>query len=339
LLLSLPNVDVIVDATGVPSVGAEIAWKSILNKKHIVILNVETDVTVGPLLNKMASAAGVVYTGSAGDEPGAVLELYNFADALGFEVLAIGKGKNNPLNLQATPDSAKEYALSVGANPKMIASFQDGTKTMIEMTAVANATGYIPDRPGMHGPSATVNELSKVLSLREDGGILSRTGVVEYVNGVAPGVFVIVTSNKEEVRHEMEYLKMGKGPNFTLFRPYHLTSLETPLSVAGAYFYNEQTIAPWKGMVAETVTMAKKDLQPGDRLDGIGGFTVYGQIMTNEDAKATNALPIGLVQAQTMIRAVKAGEIITYDDIEHPANSVIWELRKLQDQAIRTGSI
>ncbi|KEQ21563.1 hypothetical protein ET33_37085, partial [Paenibacillus tyrfis] len=159
LLLALPNVDVIVDATGVPSVGAEIAWKAILNKKHIVMLNVETDVTVGPLLNKMAASAGVVYTGSAGDEPGAVMELYNFADAIGFEVLAIGKGKNNPLNVQATPDSTRELALSVGANPKMIASFQDGTKTMIEMTAVANATGFIPDQPGMHGPAARVDEL------------------------------------------------------------------------------------------------------------------------------------------------------------------------------------
>ncbi|MUG72356.1 NAD(P)H-dependent oxidoreductase [Paenibacillus validus] len=339
MLLALPNVDVIVDATGVPSVGAEIAWKAILNKKHIVMLNVETDVTVGPLLNKMAASAGVVYTGSAGDEPGAVMELYNFADAIGFEVLAIGKGKNNPLNVQATPDSAREYAQSVGANPKMIASFQDGTKTMIEMTAVANATGFVPDQPGMNGPVATVEELTQVLRLREDGGILTRTGVVEYVNGVAPGVFVIVTSGKEEVRHEMEYLKMGKGPNFVLFRPYHLTSLETPLSVAGAYFYNEQTIAPWKGLVAETVTIAKKDLQPGDRLDGIGGFTVYGKIMTAAEAKSLNALPIGLVQAQTVKRAVRAGEIITYDDVEQTASSVIWELRKLQDQALLAGSL
>jgi len=339
LLLALPNVDVIVDATGIPSVGAEIAWKAILNKKHIVMLNVETDVTVGPLLNKMASAAGVVYTGSAGDEPGAVMELYNFADAIGFEVLAIGKGKNNPLNVQATPDSAREYALSVGANPKMIASFQDGTKTMIEMTAVANATGFVPDQPGMHGPSATVEELAQVLRLQQDGGILSKTGVVEYVNGVAPGVFVIVTSSKEEVVHEMKYLKMGQGPNFVLFRPYHLCSLETPLSVAGAYFYNEQTIAPWKGLVAETVTIAKKDLQPGDRLDGIGGFTVYGKIMTAAEAKSLNALPIGLVQAQTVTRAIKAGEVITYDDIEQSTSSVIWELRKLQDQALQTGSL
>jgi predicted homoserine dehydrogenase-like protein len=159
------------------------------------------------------------------------------------------------------------------------------------------------------------------------------------VNGVAPGVFVIVTSGKEEVRHEMEYLKMGPGPNYVLFRPYHLTSLETPLSVANAYFYNEQTIAPWKGLIAETVAIAKKDLQPGDRLDGLGGFTVYGKIYTASDAKQINALPIGLVQAQTITKAVKAGDIITYDAIEQTTNSVIWELRKLQDMALLTGGL
>jgi predicted homoserine dehydrogenase-like protein len=336
MLLALPCVDVIVDATGIPNIGAEIAWKSILNKKHIVMLNVETDVTVGPLLNRMASAVGVCYTGAAGDEPGAVMELYHFADTLGFEVLAIGKGKNNPLDLQATPDSAREAAMAVGANPKMIASFQDGTKTMIEMTAVANATGFVPDRPGMHGPTAAVAELTDVLRLKKDGGILEKTRVVEYVNGVAPGVFVIVTSDKKEVREEMTYLKMGKGPNYVLFRPYHLTSLETPLSVAKAYFYNEQTIAPWMGLVAETVAIAKKDLQPGDRLDGIGGFTVYGKIMTAGDAKAAEALPIGLVQSQVMTKAVKAGEMITRDAIEQTDPSIIWELRKLMEQTILT---
>ncbi|EXX86918.1 NAD(P)-dependent oxidoreductase [Paenibacillus darwinianus] len=334
MLLALQQVDVVVDATGVPSVGAEIAWKAILAKKHVVMLNVETDVTVGPLLNRMASAAGIVYTGAAGDEPGAVMELYQFAETLGFEVLAIGKGKNNPLNLQATPDSAREAALSVGANPKMIASFQDGTKTMIEMTAVANATGFVPDVAGMHGPEATVSQLTDVLRLKTEGGILDKYGIVEYVNGVAPGVFVIVTSEKEEVRREMTYLKMGKGPNYVLFRPYHLTSLETPLSVANAYFFGEQTIAPWKGLVAETVAVAKKDLNPGDRLDGLGGFTVYGRIMTAADSKAANGLPIGLVQSQVMTRSVKAGEILTLDSIEQTQESVIWKLRQLMEQTI-----
>lgn len=339
LVLAMSKVDAIVDATGIPNIGAEIAWKAILNKKHIIMLNVETDVTVGPLLNKMAAAVGVVYTGSAGDEPGAVMELYNFADALGFQVIAIGKGKNNPLNVAANPDSAREYALSVGANPKMIASFQDGTKTMIEMTAVANATGYVPDQPGMHGPTAKVDELTRIFRLKDEGGILNRTKIVEYVNGVAPGVFVVVTSDKEEVHHEMNYLKMGSGPNYVLFRPYHLTSLETPLSVAKAYFYHEQSIAPWKGLIAETVAVAKKDLQPGESLDGIGGYTVYGIIMTTEQARELNALPIGLVHGQIVTKAVKQGEVISYDAVENTSNLVIWELRQLQDHLLQTGGL
>src|SRR5690606_539879 len=159
LVTSLAEVDVVVDATGVPDIGAKIAWDAILNRKHIVMLNVEADVTVGVILKKMADASGVVYTGSAGDEPGAIMELYDFADALGFEVIALGKGKNNPLNLAANPETAAEQAARKGASPKMLASFQDGTKTMVEMTAVANATGFLPDKPGMHGFDSDVKGL------------------------------------------------------------------------------------------------------------------------------------------------------------------------------------
>ena len=340
LVTSLPSVDVVVDATGVPNLGAEIAWKSILNKKHIVMLNVEADVTVGPLLKQMADASGVVYTGSAGDEPGAVMELYDFADAIGFEIIALGKGKNNPLNHEANPSSAEAEAKAKGASPKMIASFQDGTKTMVEMNAVANATGFLPDKPGMHGPSGTVNELPSLFQQKEKGGILSGKGIVDYVNGVAPGVFAIISSDKEEVHHEMNYLKMGDGPNYVLYRPYHLTSLETPLSVARAYFHKEATIAPWHGLQAETVAVAKKDLKPGDRLDGIGGYTVYGKLLTHSEAYAVNALPIGLVDPNVVVtRLIKQGEIITYGDIEQEKESMIWKLRSLQTQSINKASV
>ncbi|WP_461673317.1 NAD(P)H-dependent oxidoreductase [Priestia megaterium] len=335
LVTSLPSVDVVVDATGVPNLGAEIAWKSILNKKHIVMLNVEADVTVGPLLKQLADASGVVYTGSAGDEPGALMELYDFADAIGFEIIALGKGKNNPLNHAANPSSAEAEAKAKGASPKMIASFQDGTKTMVEMNAVANATGFLPDIPGMHGPSGKVDELPSVFQQKEKGGILSGKGIVDYVNGVAPGVFAIISSDKEEVHHEMNYLKMGAGPNYVLYRPYHLTSLETPLSVARAYFHKEATIAPWEGLQAETVAVAKKDLKPGDRLDGIGGFTVYGKLLTHSEASKGNTLPIGLVDPNVVVtRSIKQGEIITYGDIEQEKESMIWKLRALQAQSI-----
>lgn len=333
LVLQLASVDVIVDATGIPNLGAEIAWKSILAKKHIVMLNVETDVTVGPLLHQMARAAGVVYTGASGDEPAAIMELYHFAKTIGFRPLVIGKGKNNPLNLQANPDSAREQALKVNMNPKILASFQDGTKTMIEMTAVANATGFLPDIPGMHGPVATVDQLTKVLAKKEEGGILNSYQTVEFVNGIAPGVFVIVTSEQEEVHREMQYLKMGDGPNYVLFRPYHLTSLETPISVAKAYLEKEESIVPYHGLIAETVTVAKKDLQAGERLDGLGGFTSYGQIMDAREAKKNNALPIGLADSSLIVtRDMKKGEILTFDDIEQTKVQMIWELRQLMER-------
>lgn len=334
LVLSLPNVDVIVDATGIPNLGAEIAWKSILAKKHIVMLNVETDVTVGPLLHQMAQAANVVYTGAAGDEPAAIMELYNFAETVGFKVLVAGKGKNNPLNLSANPETASQQAAKVNMNPKILASFQDGTKTMIEMTAVANATGFLPDVAGMHGPEASVDQLTDVLSLQSEGGILNNYQVVEYVNGVAPGVFVIVTTDKPEVHQELKYLKMGDGPNYVLFRPYHLTSLETPISIARAYLHGQETIVPAHGLVAETVAVAKKDLQPGDQLDGLGGFTVYGKIMTANEAKQQKALPVGLVDSsQVITKPVRQGEVITYDHIENTQSLIIWELRKLMEKS------
>jgi len=333
LVTSSTEVDVVVDATGVPDIGAKICWDAFLNKKHIVMLNVEADVTIGPLLMKMADASGVVYTGTAGDEPGAIMELYDFADALGFEVVALGKGKNNPLNLAANPDTAAEEAARKGASAKMLASFQDGTKTMVEMTAVANATVFLPDTPGMHGFVSDVTGLPEIFKLKEDGGQVSNKKIVEYINGVAPGVFAIIASEKEEVNHEMQYLSMGAGPNYVLYRPYHLTSLETPISIARAYIYNEATIAPWKGLQAETVTIAKTDLEEGQFLDSIGGFTVYGRILSAADAKEKDALPLGLVDRHVQLkRSIQKGEIISYSDVVQTKESTIWRLRRMQDE-------
>ncbi|MFZ4450365.1 NAD(P)H-dependent oxidoreductase [Salibacterium aidingense] len=329
----LPSVDVVVDATGIPNVGASIAWEAILHQKHIVMLNVEADVTVGPILKKLADSAGVVYTGSAGDEPGAVMELYDFADALGFEVIALGKGKNNPLNVEANPSTAEQEAHEKGASPKMLASFQDGTKTMVEMNAVANATGFAPDKTGMHGFKATVNELADIFQLKENGGELDSTEIVEYVQGVAPGVFAVITSHNEEVHEELQYVKLGTGPHYTLYRPYHLTSLETPLTIARAYFDHEATIAPHHGRQGETIATAKKDLKAGEFLDGIGGYSVYGTLMNSTEADQTNAFPIGLVDANVkVLKDVQKGEILTYNDIEQTQESTIWRLRKLQEQ-------
>ena len=326
-------VDVCIDATGVPEVGAVMAYDAIQNRKHVVMLNVETDVVIGPLLNKMAQSNGVVYTGSAGDEPGAVMELYDFADAIGLEVRCMGKGKNNVVVAGCTPETVHEEAMRRGVSPKMLCAFKDGTKTMVEMTAMSNATGLIPDIMGGHGPVATLKEMPKLLSLKEEGGIMNRYGTVEYINGIAPGVFVMVSSESEEVHYQMNYHSMGEGPNYILYRPFHLCNLETPISVARAYLEGRPTIIPKGGLVSETVTIAKKDLKAGELLDGIGGFTVFGSICEYNEAKSKNAFPLGLVTPRTkMVKDVKAGEIVTYDSVAVDADSVIFHMRKIQDK-------
>lgn len=326
-------VDAAVDATGVPEVGAKVAMDAISNKKHIVMLNVETDIVIGPLLKKLADNAGIIYTGSAGDEPGAVKELYDFASALGFDVKVVGKGKNNKLDLGCNPDTVLEEATRRGVSPKMLTSFKDGTKTMVEMTAMSNATGFLPDIRGAHGAAGTVKELPQILSLKEEGGILNSYGVVEFINGVAPGVFVIIGSKLPEVRDELEYLSMGSGPNYVLYRPYHLTSLETPLSVVRAVLDNQSTIVPLGGPISETITVAKKDLKAGQYLDGIGGYTVYGTIEKADVTKALKALPLGLVNKKTkLLTDAKKGEIITYDMVALDNDSLIVQLRRLQDR-------
>jgi predicted homoserine dehydrogenase-like protein len=323
-----------VDATGVPEVGAKVALDAINHKKHIVMLNVETDVCIGHILYKLASNAGVIYSGSAGDEPGAVMELYDFADALGFEVRVIGKGKNNVIDYDCTPETVAEEAKRKGASAKMICAFKDGTKTMVEMTAMANATGFLPDVMGAHGAAGQVKDLPDLLSLKSEGrgGILSSYRTVEYINGVAPGVFIIIASKLPDINHEMAYLSMGQGPNYVLYRPYHLTSLETPLTVAKACIDGVPSIVPRAGLTAETGTIAKRDLKAGEQLDGIGGFTIRGTFISAGEAKEKNVLPMGLVNKNTrMLKDVKRGELVTYADVQLDESALMVQLRKLQD--------
>src|SRR6185295_4519601 len=177
---AVDGVDVIIDATGNPNVGAEVALATIAARKHIVMMNVEADVTIGAYLAAKAAEAGVVYTLGAGDEPTATMELINFVRGLGYPVIAAGKGKNNAFRIDATPDAYVEEAARRNMNPRMLVEFVDGSKTMVEMVAIANATGLVPDIPGMHGPDAPLGTLHKVLCPREEGGLLSRKGVVDF---------------------------------------------------------------------------------------------------------------------------------------------------------------
>ncbi len=216
----------------------------------------------------------------------------------------------------------------------MLTGFIDGTNTMIEMTCMANATGFIPDIRGGHGVESNIDNLTNIFKLKEEGGILNKYKIVDYVRGgIAPGVFLIFTTNLEEIHNQLEYLNMGSGPNYVLYRPYHLTSLETPNTIYEACVNNRATIAPERGVVADTVTVAKKDLKAGERLDHIGGYTVYGSIEDHVVAKDKNLVPIGLIDKNTkVLRNIKKGEFITYDMVELDTSTEIYKLRKIQEE-------
>lgn len=336
LILSNPLIDVVIDATGIPEVGAQTGIKAIENGKHLVMMNVEADVTIGPYLKAQADKQGVVYSLGAGDEPSSCMELIEFVSALGYEVVSAGKGKNNPLNFDAIPDDYQEEADRRNMNVRLLVEFVDGSKTMVEMAAIANATGLVPDIAGMHGPRATIDELSNILVPREDGGVLSKTGVVDYSigKGVSPGVFVVAKVDHPRINERLEDLKIGKGPYFTFHRPYHLTSLEVPLTVARVALYGKTDMVPLPKPVAEVCAVAKKDLHPGERLDAIGQYCYRSWVMTVADARAAKAIPCGLLQNGTVTSFIKKGELITYANASPQPGSKIAELRALQDKMI-----
>lgn len=341
-LCAAGRLDVIVDATGSPGVGTQLALSSIRAGKHVVMLNVEADITVGRYLKQAADAAGVVYTGAAGDEPAAVLELVAFAQSLGLEIVAAGKGKNNPMQPQAVPADYAAEAAARDMSPRMLVEFVDGSKTMIEMTAVANATGLVPDVPGMHGAAVDSKDLAQVLCPREDGGILSRPGCVDFSvgPGVAPGVFCIVRPRHPRIAERLSDLKVGPGPCYALIRPYHLTSIEVPLTAARAVLDGRPDMTPLDRPVADCVAVAKRDLAPGERLGQIGEADYRGLIMTWDAARARGALPLGLAEGATVQAPIPAGTCLTETSCTADPERLITAVRReldAQETAPRPG--
>jgi predicted homoserine dehydrogenase-like protein len=333
VLAQIEEVDVVTDVTPSPESGAEAAYQAIKHGKDVVLINIEADVTVGPSLKKMAENAGVLYTVSSGDEPGCLMELYDFVKSLGFEVMVIGKGKNNPLNPAATPEMVAESARKSNKDPYQVASYVDGSKTMFEMTCAANATGCRPMKRGMNGPEATLETVSSIFALKEDGGIIENPNTVDFVQGSAMsgGVFVTVRIEDQRIREDLQYLKVGKGKYFTFFRPYHLWFIEAPISIAKAFLKRETTLVPLDEPVADVMTIAKRDLMPGDRLDTFGGYTFYGVMELAEKARRVNSLPLGLAPSAMVTQTVKAGQIVTWDDVTLDEDKTINRLRRIQD--------
>jgi predicted homoserine dehydrogenase-like protein len=339
-LAELP-LDIVVEVSGIPDVAAQVALSCILAGTDVALMTVEADVTVGLLLARTAASGSAVYTVCRGDEPVECLKLVEYAEDLGLEVVVAGKGKNNPMRPTDVPGDVAEEAARKGMNPKMLTSFTDGTKTQIEMAALANATGYAIETPGMHGAAVDLEGLARTLRPVADGGIIASDGpVVEYVTGdVAPGVFVVVRSDSEVVTEELHYLRLpGEGNHFQLYRPYHLASIEAPLSIGEAVLDRRPSFAA-AAWTADVVATAKSDLAAGTVLEGIGGHHVHGTAYDAGQAREGRLLPIALAATSTLVRDVPAGQALTYDDVLLDESRPLVAMRRMQDAMIDRGVI
>ncbi|MDW8444457.1 MAG: SAF domain-containing protein [Acetobacteraceae bacterium] len=335
-ILAHPRVEVVVEATGDPKAGALHALGAIAAGKHVVMVNVEADALVGPALAERARAAGVVYSLAYGDQPALICELVDTVRASGFTVVAAGKGtKYLPEYHASTPETVwhhygiePERAARGGMNPRMFNSFLDGTKSAIEMAAVANATGLAAPEDGLVFPPCGVDDLARVLRPRTAGGILDRPGMVEVVSSLERdgravfrdlrwGVYVVFEGETDYVRSCFAEYGLATDPSgryAALYRPFHLIGLELGVSVASAALRREPTGAPeaWR---ADVVAVAKRDLAAGEELDGEGGFMVWGKCVPAERSVREGALPIGLAHGVTLRRPVRAGETVRGGDV------------------------
>lgn len=331
LMTDLDRIEANVEVTGHTDTGAKVALTSIEKRKPIIMLNVETDVTIGYLLNQKARANNALYTVASGDEPGVCKMLWEQALLMGFEVACIGKGKNNVIDFDATPESCYEEAKSKDMNPKILASFKDGTKTMVEMAAVSNATGLLPDVPGMHGPKAELDELLNVFKPKTDGGIFNLKGTVDYSTGkIAPGIFVIVYTDDKRIRKDMKFITYADGPYYLLFRPYHLCDLETPQSIAEAVLLNEVTVTT-ENMNSEVCTIAKRTIRAGEKVKGIGSADIFGKIYNYREARSLKAVPLGIAENGVALTDIPKGALITEANFCPDQTTLIYRLRKEQD--------
>jgi predicted homoserine dehydrogenase-like protein len=355
-MIEAADIEVVIDATGHPPAGIRHALLCCTQGKHIVMVNVEADVLAGPLLARRAGEAGIVYSMAYGDQPALIAEMVDWARTAGFDVVAAGKGtKYLPAYHASTPDTVwghygltPEQAKLGGMNPQMFNSFLDGTKSAIEMAAVANATGLTPAADGLGFPACGVDDLPRLLKPRSEGGVLAHKGQVEVISSLERdgrpvfrdlrwGVYVTFEAPSEYVRRcfgEYGLVTDPSGRYAAMYKPYHLIGLELGISVASVALRHEPTGAA-TGFRGDAVATAKRDLKPGETLDGEGGFTVYGRLMPAPDSLAAGALPIGLAHGVTMTRAVKAGETVRWADVAANESDQAVQVRREMESLFR----
>jgi predicted homoserine dehydrogenase-like protein len=358
-LIRAGGLDVVIDATGSPAAGIRHALLAAENGRHMVMVNVEADVLAGPYLVEKFNRAGLVYSMAYGDQPALVCEMVDWAEACGFSVVAAGKGtKYLPAYHASTPDTVwshygltAEEAVRAGMNAQMFNSFLDGTKSAIEMAAIANGTGLAAPEAGLAFPPASAHELATVLRPKAEGGVLDAKGMVEVVsslnrdgsdvaNDLRWGVYVVFEPKDADFRGDYarncfrEYgVKTNPSGRYAaLFRPSHLIGLELGVSVAAAALRGEPTGAP-TGFRADVAACAKKALTAGETLDGEGGFTVWGRLMRAEDSLACGALPIGLAHKVRLKRDLAEGAILSWDDVAVEDSQAVRVRREMEAAA------
>lgn len=330
------GVDAVLEVTGAIEFGAEVALKTIANGKHIILMNAELDSTIGPLLKTKADAAGVVMTNVDGDQPGVIVNLFRFVKGMGVKPVLCGniKGLQDPYR---NPTTQEAFAKQWGQQPHMVASFADGSKISFEQAIVANATGMKVAKRGMHGPTVesgspiegAVDWFPTEELLNNDG-----PGIVDYVVGAVPngGVFVLGTHDDPKQQHYLNLYKVGKGPLYCFFNPYHLCHFEVHNTIARAVLFNDAAVAPLGAPTVEVIATAKIDLKAGETIDGIGWYMTYGEAENADITHGERLLPMGLAEGCKLIRDVPKDQALTYDDVELPAGRKADLLRAEQDK-------
>jgi predicted homoserine dehydrogenase-like protein len=322
-------IDLVVEVTGTVGPATRIVLDAFDHGKHVVLVNAELDSLLGPILKVKADEAGVVITHTDGDEPGVAMTLLRYLRSLGLHPVAAGNIKGM-VDYYRNPDTQQTFAEKNDQDPKKVTSFADATKLSMETTVLANATGFHAGRRGMYGPACDhVREMARLLPAEQ----MLETGLVDYALGAEPhtGAFVIVHEDSPLKKAQLAYYKLGKGPFYAFYTPYHLPHIQIASTIGRAVVNRDPTVAPLAGPVCEVVTVAKRDLKSGDSLDGIGGFCTYGLIDNADVARDMAALPIGLSEGCVLRRNVLKDEVVSFDDVEASFDRVVEALWLEQD--------
>jgi predicted homoserine dehydrogenase-like protein len=328
ILTTCDAIDVLIEVTGTIETAARVVLEAFDHGKHVVLVNAELDSLLGPILKTKADRAGVVVTHTDGDEPGVAMTLLRYLRSLCLRPVAAGNLKGM-VDYYRTPETQRSFAEKYGQDAKKVTSFADATKLSMEATVLANATGFHTGRRGMYGPACeNVREMGHLLPADK----MLSTGLVDYALGAAPytGAFVIVHEDAPLKKVQLAYYKLGDGPFYVFYTPFHLPHIQIASTIGRAVIHRDPTVTPFAGPVCEVVTVAKRDLKAGERLDGIGGFCTYGLVDNATAARNMAALPIGLSEGCVLGRDVSKDEVLSFNDVEALSGGVALALWREQ---------